>query len=91
MVRQVNQCQVQNIIHEDANTELDAEIARVHEPDERWDMLANAMLIAAAPELLTVAEGCLGYLRALPKAHRPDPKWLTPLVAAIEKAIGHPV
>ena len=47
---------------------------------------ANARLIAAAPSLLEVAKGALGYLEALPVSHRPDETWLKPLRAAIKLA-----
>jgi hypothetical protein len=49
---------------------------------------ANARLIAAAPALLQVAEGALGYLEALPVAARPDEAWFAPLRAAIRAAKG---
>ena len=46
----------------------------------------DARLIAAAPMLLTVAEGALGYLEALPENARPDETWMAPLRAAILQA-----
>ena len=49
---------------------------------------ANARLIAAAPDLLQVAEGCLGWLKALPWDYQPDPQWFKPLEAAIAKAVA---
>lgn len=52
------------------------------------ELEANARLIAAAPELLCVAEGALGYLEALPQHYRPDEAWFVPLRAAIAKAKG---
>lgn len=52
---------------------------------------ANAWLQAAAPDLLQVAQGALGYLEALPVGGgRPDEVWLKPLRAAIAKAKGNP-
>jgi len=47
-----------------------------------------AHLIAAAPDMLEVLEGCLGYLQALPYEFKPDPAWLKPLLATIAKAKG---
>lgn len=52
--------------------------------DCEWD----ARLIAAAPDLLVVCEGVLGFLRALPYHYRPDAMWLQPLEDAIAKATG---
>lgn len=49
---------------------------------------ANGRLIAAAPELLAVARGALGYLLALPESERPDEPWLKPLRETIAKAEG---
>jgi len=49
---------------------------------------ANACLIAAAPYLLQVCKGALGYLEALPVFGRPDEPWFKPLRAAIAKAEG---
>lgn len=37
-------------------------------------------------ELLTVAQGALGYLLALPKQYRPDEAWFAPLRAAVVRA-----
>lgn len=54
--------------------------------DEAAIIRANARLIAAAPDLLEVAKGALGYLEALPISHRPDEDWFVPLRAAIAKA-----
>ncbi len=48
----------------------------------------DVRLIAAAPELLAVAKGCLGYLEALPVHFRPYEVWFIPLRKAIEKAEG---
>ena len=49
---------------------------------------ANAYLIAAAPELLAVAQGALGYLEALPPQYRPDEAWFVPLRQAVAEATG---
>ena len=49
---------------------------------------ASADLAAAAPELLEVCKGAMGYLAALPLAYRPDDHWLKPLSEAIAKAGG---
>lgn len=53
---------------------------------------ANASLIAAAPDLLAVANGCLGFFDYLAAQEggrfAPDEKWLAPLKAAIAKAEG---
>jgi hypothetical protein len=52
-------------------------------------LLANARLISAAPDLLEVAKGCLGYLENIPDLYsQPDEAWLAPLRAAIAKAEG---
>lgn len=37
------------------------------------------------PDLLTVAQGALGYLLALPERYRPDKAWLAPLRAAVAR------
>jgi len=53
---------------------------------------ANACLIAAAPDLLKVAEGCRGYFAYVKQENSdftPDPDWLKPLLAAIRKANGN--
>jgi len=71
-------------IIEDANGE---EIARLSYERSGY-VQANGHLIAAAPDLLAVAGGCLGYLEALPDEARPDEEWLAPLRAAIAKAKG---
>jgi hypothetical protein len=50
---------------------------------------ANARLIASAPRLLELVQGCLGYFEDM-KAQRskdaPDDKWLAPLRAAAKGA-----
>jgi len=64
--------------------------------DAEWqaEVEANAKFIVRAcnshDELLTVAKGCLGYLKALPESGscRPDATWLEPLITAITKAEG---
>jgi len=50
------------------------------------DAQANARLIAAAPDLLVVARGALGYLESLPPSSRPDEAWFFPLREAIARA-----
>lgn len=50
---------------------------------------ANAYFIAAVPDLLTVAQACLGYfdyMAAQGSDLTPDTQWLEPLKAAIVKA-----
>ena len=54
--------------------------ARLH-LSEQWLRVQCGKL----DELLTVAEGALGYLEALPASHRPDEAWFAPLRAAIAK------
>ena len=49
---------------------------------------SNARLIAAAPDLLQVCEGMLGYLAGLPMSYRPDDAWFKPISEAIAKAKG---
>ena len=52
---------------------------------------ANALLIASAPDLLTVAKSCLAYfeyMKAQNSNFTPDKKWLKPLKVAITRAEG---
>ena len=65
----------------------DRTVAVIH--DNSMVAEANAALIASAPDLLAVAEGCLGYfdyMASQDSDFTPDPAWLAPLRAAIEKA-----
>ena len=53
---------------------------------------ANAKLIVKAvnahDDLLAVAKGAYGWLKALPKDRQPDDEWFIPLQEAIAKAEG---
>ncbi len=55
------------------------------------ETMANARLIAAAPKLLAVAKGALGFFEYLAAQSRcsdcaPDEAWLKPLREAIDEA-----
>ena len=53
-----------------------------------YPFIVYCPLHAAAPELLEVCQGMLGYLANLPYEDRPDEKWFEPVYAAIRAATG---
>jgi len=55
--------------------------------------MANARLIAAAPELLTMLKSCLAYFdnmqhSPITRDAAPDPEWLDPVRGLIQRVGG---
>lgn len=68
-------------------------VGRVHEPDERYSLLANARLVAAAPEMLEALRECVTAYEQHRGAQPTGRYWSAPnhifhARAAIAKATG---